>query len=135
MPDSNNKPIVLYIEDKTNMQRKWLPVIQEMWSPESQGARSRDAARELLESGFDPDVIIHDCEILESDDDDTAIPEAGDELYSLYQLWGLGDRVVVLTGSTTKLESEPYVSDRPFATYEKPFGEAELREMVERVIQ
>ena len=60
----DQKLIILYVEDYPRILKQYLEFIKSEWSPDSEGVRSREAARELLESEFKPDVVLHDCQIL-----------------------------------------------------------------------
>jgi hypothetical protein len=131
MPDQDQKLIILYVEDKPEILRQYLEFIKAEWSPQSEGVRSREAARELLEFEFKPDVVLHDCQILAFESDDSPSEIAGSELYQLYDLLGLIDRVVVLSGSGEFLSKEPYLSRPPLGLVGKPVGEDKIRAAVQ----
>ena len=122
MPNGEKKKkreyVVLYVEDQKVMEM-WEAYIKETCSPNSKGVRSVEAATDLLESGFKPDFVIHDCEVFNEEDDKLASYEAGDLLYSFFLRYKIP--VVVLTGDEDRIYQEPYSSsDNLLGVVSKP---------------
>jgi DNA-binding NtrC family response regulator len=131
MPDHDQKLVILYVEDDREIMEQYAEFIRSVWSPQSRGVRSREAVRKLLESGFKPDVVIHDCQVLASEADVTATENAGDQLYALYDRQNLNDRVVIMSGSGECLTREPYLSRPPLGLVDKPVSQDKIRQAVD----
>jgi len=122
---------VLLVEDDRVQLDYWLPVIRAKYSPESEGARSYERVRELINGGYSPSLVIHDCCPLffESDQKDDAA--AGDALYRF--IFSKNLPVVIHSGSNFEffMQRDPYQSDPPITWISKPITEEKIDEAVD----
>ena len=127
------KPVILLVEDIEENRREWLTVIRRNWSPQSDGACSREGTLSLLrERSFD--FVILDRKILLYDSDDPRSDNvgAGDRLYR--DLVRMGIAVAVLSGQEIE-HDEPYMSSPPrLGFYSKPPTLKTIEKIVSRYV-
>lgn len=119
---------ILYLEDVPEVLETWLSFLQKTWGADCRGARSRERAIQLIEEGFQPDLVIFDRGILRYEDDEVDSKKAGDALY--YYLCKRNIRTVVFSGDSDLEYIEPYLSNRPLGFFSKPDADS-LRRAVE----
>lgn len=112
--------VILCVEDNLDTLKTMTEYVKEHYSPECRGVRSMDEAMDLVEYGFSPALVLHDCNPLHHPDDDRDSITAGDQLYRFLVENELP--VAVLTGQSPEemMRREPYRSDPPLCWLEKP---------------
>lgn len=130
---SKQKIKILYLEDILDIHEKWLVFIRETWGEDCRGSRSRARAIQLIEEGFQPDLVIFDRSILYYEDDEVDNEEAGDSLY--YYLVKRKICTVIFSGYADLEYMEPYASHPPLGFFAKPFDEIALRRAVDLYIR
>jgi hypothetical protein len=121
---------ILYIEDHPDTLHDWRDYMcKQGWKCE--GVRSLEAAKGLLDGDYRPSFAIHDCRPLSREKDQADNEKAGDELYALLVEKEIPVVVISGTDESTKLETEPYVSDPPLTWISKPVTAEKINEAVE----
>lgn len=123
--------VILYVEDQADIGALTFRTIAGTYSPASEWVRSQDAVAVLFETGFAPDLVIHDCSPLFKETDQFDHVAAGDQMYREFVARKLP--VVVLSGMNNRaiLSNPPYSADPPLGWVDKPVDEAKIRQAVE----
>lgn len=121
----NERINILYVEDYPDIREKWARYLRTNRSDEVAkvvDVASYEEAYDELQAGFKPDLALLDRSILKWRTDRSHSPDAGDDLYRL--LLDHEVPVILISGHQDQIMGvEPYCSDPPIATEDKPVTE------------
>ena len=123
--------IILYIEDEL-FGRTIFNYIRERYGPSSEWIRSDESLDRLLAEGFIPSLVIHDCQILELDDDEIASEKAAKAAYA--KCVKRRFPIVVLSGKDEMAHHSPYTDHPPLDWLTKPVDKEKIDLAVERYL-